>query len=170
MQKPGQRWPNSLGLSRQGPIDGYRESYSKGGRGLAAAPFQKTLVLVGGADLHGLHAGFGFGPGLERAVVHYGRGRGRRLGVNDGALLGGAVANDVEFGGVRRLRDARRREYHCANHQNLFQGVLLLFHDAKSKPAEKPIVPLLPEIIRAAAGRKKPLKSERLQTVSRFPR
>ncbi len=40
------------------------------------------------------------GLGLVHAVSHDGGGRGRRLGVDDGALLGGRVADDVELCGA----------------------------------------------------------------------
>src|SRR5689334_14434111 len=61
-------------------------------------------VLLLGADLRGLHRGLRLDLRLVNAVAYDGRGRGGRLAVDDGALLGGRVAHDVEFGGARGLR------------------------------------------------------------------
>ena len=104
------------------------------------------MRLVARANLHGLHAGFGFGPGLERAVVDdRGRRRGR-LGVDDSALLGGGVAHDIDFLRTCRLRDRGGGESQCADHQNFFQSILLGFvDDAGIKPPGRAIVPLFPE-------------------------
>lgn len=57
-------------------------------------------------DLHCFHARFGFGPGLEHAVVDYRR-RCGRLFVDDGAFLGGCIPHDIIFRGDRGLRQGR---------------------------------------------------------------
>jgi len=62
------------------------------------------LQSVLGANLDGLHASLGFGPGLERAVIDNRRGGRGRLFVDNGALLGRGVPHDVEFGGLRERR------------------------------------------------------------------
>ena len=55
---------------------------------------------VFGANLHCLHAGLGFRLGLEHAVVDNGRRSRRRLPVDNGAFLGGRIANDVVLGSL----------------------------------------------------------------------
>jgi hypothetical protein len=61
------------------------------------------------ANLHRLHAGLGFGPGLEHAVVDYRRCGGRLL-IDNGAFLGSCIPYDVVFrrnGGLRKGRSDR---------------------------------------------------------------
>ena len=89
------------------------------------AEASKPLVLR--ADLHGLHAGFGFGLGLEGAVVDdCGRG-GRRLGFDDGALLSRRVPHDVEFRRTCSLCNRGGSKSQCADDQNLFKASSLSF-------------------------------------------
>ena len=64
--------------------------------------------LVFRANLHSLHASFGFRLGLEDAVVDNGGGRGRRLRIHHGAFLGRGVPHHVELGGHGRLGDDGR--------------------------------------------------------------
>jgi hypothetical protein len=64
----------------------------------------RAWALLFGADLGGLHGGLGFSLGLVDAVAHDGGGDRRRLGVDNGALLGCRVADDLEFGGAGGLR------------------------------------------------------------------
>lgn len=92
----------------------------------AAASFRRFTwkSSVRGADLHGLHAGLGFGPGLEGAVVDDRGGGRRRFGVNDGALLGRCVAHDVNFLRTCGLRDRGGDKGQCADNQDFFQGFL----------------------------------------------
>jgi hypothetical protein len=60
-------------------------------------PFSWKGLSLLRADLGRLHTGFGFSLGFVNAVVDDGGGRGGGLGLDHGALLRGAVANDVEF-------------------------------------------------------------------------
>jgi len=65
----------------------------------------KDLRSSVGADLHRLHAGLGFGPCFEGAVVDDGRCGCGRLLVDDGAFLRRCIMHDVVFG--RGLRESR---------------------------------------------------------------
>jgi hypothetical protein len=98
-----------------------------------AAPFYgKTVLIESGlpnllrADLHCLHAGFCFGLRFEGAIVHNGGGRCGRLGVYDGALLGGGIAHNVILGRARRLGDKRRRDNKSSGDKIFIQVFLLL--------------------------------------------
>jgi len=77
------------------------------------------------ADLHGLDAALSFGPRLEDAVIdNSSRGR-RRLRVDNGALLGGRVANHIEFSGLRIGSRRRDGDNNAGQHKRFH--VLLQF-------------------------------------------
>jgi hypothetical protein len=98
-----------------------------------AAPFLRQDVLIESglpnllrADLHCLHAGFCFGLRFEGAIVHNGGGRCGRLGVHDGALLGGGIAHNVILGRARRLGDERGCDNKSSGDIVFIQGFLLV--------------------------------------------
>jgi hypothetical protein len=82
----------------------------------------KFLLL--GADLRGLDRRLRLDLGLVDAISHNGRGCGGRLAVDDGALLRGRVADDVELGGAGGLR-AEGERGESAVHDHLLHGVFL---------------------------------------------
>jgi len=90
------------------PGGGHAENSTDGKAGtlVARRGSARSNRSVFGANLHGLHAGLGFGLGLEYAVVDDGRCGGRLL-VDDGALLARRVPHDIVLGGHRRLREGR---------------------------------------------------------------
>ena len=57
-------------------------------------------------NFHRLHAGFGFGPGLEDTVINYGRCSGR-LFIDNGAFLGSRVPHNIVFARDSGLRQGR---------------------------------------------------------------
>jgi len=90
------RNPRLIGLARPAPVIGLSPicraerkgpaTIQDGDRATAVRSlFFRSLFFR--ADLHGFHAGLGFGLGLEYSVVNDRGCRGRRLLINNGALL-----------------------------------------------------------------------------------
>jgi hypothetical protein len=89
-------------------------------RGLRVFEIDRSVFR---ANLHCLHAGFGFGLGLEHTVINDGR-RGGRLLVDNGTLLRRRVPHDVVFGRDSGLRKGRSTHYRdgCACKQKFFHS------------------------------------------------
>jgi hypothetical protein len=77
-----------------------------------------------GANLHGLHAGFGFRTGLENTVIDHGRCRRRWLLVDDGALLRGGVSHDVKLSRLRISTGGREPDDDGPGKQKLLHVLL----------------------------------------------
>src|SRR4051794_32347799 len=113
-----------MSLAKKNPVEwgarqGYAERSTDGTSGGQWWPVEDLRSLVG-ADFHGLHAGLGFGPCLEGAVVDDGRCGCRRLLVDDGALFRRRIANNVILG--RGLRKGGSNSERCdrTSEQKLF--------------------------------------------------
>ncbi|MDX6614318.1 MAG: hypothetical protein QOD75_3504 [Blastocatellia bacterium] len=98
-------------------------------------------ALVLRADLHRFHAGFGFGPGLERPVVDHGRRRSGRLLVDDGAFLRRRIAYHVKFRDGRLRKGRRDSERSNGSRNQKFLHVSSSLVETPRKPAALPKVP-----------------------------
>jgi len=77
-------------------------------------------------NLHGLHAGFRFGPRLEHTVINDGR-CGGRLFIDNGAFLGSRISHHIVLGrnsGLRKGRSDRKRD-ESARKQKFLHGSFL---------------------------------------------
>ena len=63
-----------------------------------------------GANFHRLHAGLGFGLCFENAVINHSRGGCGGLPIDDGALLGSRMPQDIILGGLRIGRSEGERD------------------------------------------------------------
>jgi hypothetical protein len=76
---------------------------------------------VFGADFSGLDSVVSFDTRLINAIAHNRRGRGRRLGIDHRAFLGGGIAHDVELGRSGSLGPEQKRGKRTANEQIFLQ-------------------------------------------------